>query len=44
VVQWNGAARTWDCPCHGGRYDCYGKVIAAPPKDDLERKELDQSQ
>lgn len=35
IVQWNGAAKTWDCPCHGGRYDAYGKVIAAPPKDDL---------
>jgi glycine/D-amino acid oxidase-like deaminating enzyme/nitrite reductase/ring-hydroxylating ferredoxin subunit len=41
VVQWNGAASTWDCPCHGGRYDAYGRVIAAPPKRDLEREDLE---
>lgn len=41
IVQWNNAAKTWDCPCHGGRYDAYGKVIAAPPQHDLERRELE---
>lgn len=41
IVQWNEAASTWDCPCHGGRYDAYGKVIAAPPKQDLPRRDLD---
>lgn len=40
IVQWNAAAKTWDCPCHGGRYDAYGRVIGAPPKDDLERQDL----
>jgi glycine/D-amino acid oxidase-like deaminating enzyme/nitrite reductase/ring-hydroxylating ferredoxin subunit len=40
IVQWNAAAKTWDCPCHGGRYDAHGRVIAAPPKDDLEPQEL----
>lgn len=42
IVQWNAAARTWDCPCHGGRYDAYGHVIGAPPKDDLEPHALDR--
>jgi len=35
VVRWNGAEKTWDCPCHGGRYDRYGHVIAGPAPRDL---------
>jgi glycine/D-amino acid oxidase-like deaminating enzyme/nitrite reductase/ring-hydroxylating ferredoxin subunit len=35
VVAWNGSAKTWDCPCHGSRYDSYGKVINGPAATDL---------
>ena len=35
TVQWNAAEKTWDCPCHGGRYDCHGRVIMGPPSEDL---------
>jgi glycine/D-amino acid oxidase-like deaminating enzyme/nitrite reductase/ring-hydroxylating ferredoxin subunit len=35
IVHWNAAERTWDCPCHGGRYDARGKLIYGPPKADL---------
>lgn len=40
IVAWNAADRTWDCPCHGGRYDAEGKVIAGPPMADLRPAEL----
>ncbi len=35
VVRWNGADRTWDCPCHGARYDCRGRVLNGPATEDL---------
>lgn len=40
IVHWNSAEKTWDCPCHGGRYDALGRVIVAPPKKNLEPKKL----
>lgn len=36
VVHWNPAERTFDCPCHGSRFDCTGKVINGPANSDLE--------
>jgi Rieske Fe-S protein len=38
-VGWNAAEKTWDCPCHGARYDPYGRVLNGPAVDDLERVE-----
>jgi glycine/D-amino acid oxidase-like deaminating enzyme/nitrite reductase/ring-hydroxylating ferredoxin subunit len=35
IVQWNLAERTWDCPCHGGRYHADGRVLCGPPAKDL---------
>lgn len=35
IVSWNPAAATWDCPCHGSRYDKHGTVINGPASTDL---------
>ncbi len=34
-VAFNNAERTWDCPCHGSRFDIEGKVIHGPAVRDL---------
>lgn len=36
VVSWNASEKSWDCPCHGSRFDCYGKVLTGPAMTDLE--------
>jgi glycine/D-amino acid oxidase-like deaminating enzyme/nitrite reductase/ring-hydroxylating ferredoxin subunit len=35
IVHWNGVEKSWDCPCHGSRFDPLGKVINGPANTDL---------
>ncbi|HHW45422.1 MAG TPA: FAD-dependent oxidoreductase [Clostridiales bacterium] len=34
-LEWNQSDKSWDCPCHGSRFDIYGKVLSNPAKADL---------
>lgn len=34
-LQWNPEEKSWDCPCHGSRFDEEGKLLDNPSKRDL---------
>lgn len=38
IVHWNPMESTWDCPCHGSRFDCDGEVIEGPSYHALARR------
>ena len=37
ALKYNSAEHTWDCACHGSRFDADGKVIDNPAADDLKK-------
>ena len=38
LLSWNNLDKTWDCPCHGSRFDYKGRNIYEPGIQDLEVK------
>jgi glycine/D-amino acid oxidase-like deaminating enzyme/nitrite reductase/ring-hydroxylating ferredoxin subunit len=39
IVGWNAAETSWDCPCHGSRFDVDGNVLQGPAVQPLERRD-----
>ncbi|MDO3643222.1 FAD-dependent oxidoreductase [Mucilaginibacter sp. L3T2-6] len=37
IVNWNGTEKSWDCPCHGARYDIDGNVLTGPATHNLKK-------
>lgn len=37
TLSWNNVDKTWDCPCHGSRFDYTGKSIYDPSIKNLEK-------
>jgi len=37
VLHWNPVEQTWDCPVHGGRFNCHGVRMYGPPESDMSK-------
>lgn len=44
IVRWNPEAKSWDCPCHGSRFDKFGAVIMGPANVSLARLDTANSE
>lgn len=42
TISWNASEKSWDCPCHGSRFDINGEVLTAPARKDLEVISLEE--
>jgi Rieske Fe-S protein len=44
TVKWNAAETSWDCPCHGSRFDVDGRILNAPATRPLEVVNVDTAE
>ncbi len=40
LVHWNTTEKSWDCPCHGSRFDPHGRVLNGPAVNALEARPI----
>jgi glycine/D-amino acid oxidase-like deaminating enzyme/nitrite reductase/ring-hydroxylating ferredoxin subunit len=40
IVHWNAMEKSWDCPCHGSRFNPDGSIIEGPALQALGRREM----
>ena len=40
VLSWNRDEKSWDCPCHGSRFDYTGRLLNDPAQRELSRPTL----
>ena len=40
ILKFNHAEKSWDCTCHGSRFDIYGNVIEGPATQPLKKVEI----
>ena len=43
LLSWNNLDKTWDCPCHGSRYDYMGNLLYGPGVLNLEKRNLENT-
>ena len=41
LLTWNNIDKTWDCPCHGSRFNYLGKNLYEPAIDDLKNYDIE---
>ena len=43
LVKFNDAERTWDCPCHGSRFDLAGDILDGPAMKRLDQLQVEDA-
>ena len=41
LLSWNNTLKTWDCPCHGSRYDIDGNCVYGPSNNSLKKLDFE---